>query len=112
MCARKSVDGRQRVCDPRKIWKWRGVDVEELGARGLAGETNVRKRDRVAMAIPTRRRCFEMRFQRGERGDVPMLAPLGPGRLVELEFVFQIFAHARHDQRMRIASHNLHQSPY
>jgi hypothetical protein len=31
---------------------------------------------------------------------VPMLAPFDARRLIELEFVFQIFAHARHDQRV------------
>jgi hypothetical protein len=31
---------------------------------------------------------------------VPMLAPFDAGRLIELEFVFQIFAHARHDRRV------------
>src|ERR1700746_2505829 len=100
MRACESVNGRQRVCDPRKIGKWRGVDVEELGAGGLAGETNVRERDRVAVAIAARPRATQMCLQSGERGNVPVLTPLGPCRLVELEFVLQIFAHARHDQRM------------
>ena len=100
MRACESIDCRERICDPRKIWKRRGVDVEELGAGGLAGETNVRERDRIAVAIAAGGGTAQMRFQSGERGNVPMLSPLGPCRLVELEFVLQIFAHARHDQRV------------
>src|SRR5215467_365919 len=100
MRAGERVDCRQRVCDPRKIGKRRGIDVEELGAGGLAGETNVRERYCVAVAITARRRATQMRFQSGERGYVPVLTPLGPCRLIELEFVLQIFTHARHDQRM------------
>jgi len=38
-----------------------------------------------------------------------MLAPLDPRRLVELELVFEIFAHPRHDQRMGIAGDDLRQ---
>src|SRR5215472_10383228 len=100
MRASESVNCGQRICDPRKIGKRRGVDVEELGAGGLAGETNVRKRNRVAVAVAARCGTAQMRFQCGERGYEPVLTPLGPCCLVELEFVLQVFAHARHDQRM------------
>jgi hypothetical protein len=41
-----------------------------------------------------------------------MLAPFDTGRLIELEFVFQIFTYARHDQRVRIAGDDLCESPH
>ena len=65
------------------------------GSRGRIGE-----RDRVAVAIAAGGGAFKVRFERGERSGVQMLAPFDTGRLIELEIVFQIFAHARHDQRV------------
>src|ERR1700693_4945420 len=41
-----------------------------------------------------------------------MLAPFEARRLIELEFVFQIFTHARHDQRVRIAGDDLCEPPH
>jgi hypothetical protein len=46
---------------------------------------------RVAVAIAAGGGVFQVRFERGQRGRVPMLAPFDAGRLIELEFVFQIF---------------------
>ena len=69
----------------------------------LAREADVGERDRVAVAIVARGGVFQALFECGERGRVPMRAPFDAGRLIELEFVFQIFANARHDQGVRIA---------
>ena len=60
----------------------------------LAREADVGERDRVAVAIAAGGGVFEVRFERDERSGVPMLAPFDARRLIELEFVFQIFAHA------------------
>ena len=74
------------------------VSTEKNFARRLAREADVGERDRVAVAIGSGGGVFQVLFERGERGRVPMLAPFDAGRLIELEFVFQIFANARHDQ--------------
>jgi hypothetical protein len=66
----------------------------------LAREADVGERDRVAVAIAAGGGVFQVRFERGQHSGVPMLAPFDTGRLIELEFVFQIFAHAWHDQRV------------
>ena len=57
-------------------------------SRSLAREADVGERDRVAVAIATGGSVFQVRFECSERGRVPMLAPFGAGRLVELKFVF------------------------
>ena len=80
--------------------------------RGLAREADVGERDRVAVAIAAGGGVFEVRFECDERGRVPMLAPFDTRRLIELEFVFQIFTYARHDQRVRIAGDDLCESPH
>jgi hypothetical protein len=98
--AGEGVDHRERISDPGEIRKWRGVDRKEFCSRGLAREADVGERDRVAVAIAAGGSVFQVRFERGQRGRVPMLAPFDAGWLIELEFVFQIFAHARHDQRV------------
>ena len=41
-----------------------------------------------------------------------MPAPFDTGRLIELEFVCQIFTHARHDQWVRIAGDDLCEPPH
>ena len=63
----------------------------------LAREADVGERDRVAVAIAAGGGVFQVRFERGQGGRVPMLALFDARRLIELEFVFQIFAHTRHD---------------
>jgi len=80
--------------------KRRGVNREEFCSCRLAREADVGERDRVAVAIAAGGGVFKVRFECDERGRVPMLAPFDAGRLIELELVFQIFAHARHDQRV------------
>ena len=66
----------------------------------MAREADIGERDRVAVAIAAGGGVFQVRFERGQRGRVPMPAPFDAGRLIELEFVFQIFAHTRHDRRV------------
>ena len=78
----------------------------------MAREADVGERDRVAVAIAAGGGVFKVRFECDERGRVPMLASFDAGRLIELEFAFQIFAHARHDQRVRIAGDDLCESPH
>ena len=107
MGARKAVDCRQRIRNPRKVRKPRRIDIEEFCAGGLAGETNVRERDCIAVAIAPGGRPGQVRFESCQRSGVPMLAPFRTGCLVELKFMFQIFAHPWHDQRMRIAGNDL-----
>ena len=107
MGARKGVDCRQRIRNPRKIRKSRRIDIEEFRAGCLAGETNVGQRDGVAVAIAPGGRPGQVCFESGQRRGVPMLAPFRTRRLVELKFMFQIFAHPWHYQRMRIAGNDL-----
>ena len=66
----------------------------------------------VIASIATGGGVFQVRFEPGQRGRVPMLAPFDACRLIELEFVFQIFTHARHDQRVRIAGDDLCEPPH
>ena len=54
----------------------------------MTREAHVGERDRVAVAIATGGGVFQVRFERRKRGRMPMLAPFGTRRLVELEFVF------------------------
>jgi hypothetical protein len=98
--AGEGVDLRERISNPGEIRKRCRVDQEEPCSRRLARKANVGERDRVAVAIATGGGVFQVLFERGERGRVPVLAPFDAGRLIELEFVFQIFANARHDQRV------------
>src|ERR1700758_3775627 len=107
MRAGKGIDRRQRIRDPRKVREWRRVDIEELRAGRLAGETNVGERNRIAMAVAPGGGGRQMLFESGERRGVPMLTPFCARCLVELELVLQIFAYPRHDQRMRIAGDDL-----
>ena len=96
----EGVDRRERIGDPGEIRKRRGVDREEFCSRRLAREADVSERDRVAVAIAAGSGFFQVRFERSERSRVLILAPFDAGRLIELEFALQIFAHARHDQRV------------
>ncbi len=66
---------------------------------------------RVAVAIAVGSRVFQVRFERSERCRVLITPPFDAGRLIELEFVLQIFAHARHDQLASIAGSDLCESP-
>jgi hypothetical protein len=110
--AGEGVDRRERISDPGEIQKRRGVDRKEFCSRGLARKADVGERDRVAVAIAAGSSVFQVRFERGQRSGVPMLAPFDARRLIELEFVFQIFTHARHDQRVRIAGDDLCEPPH
>src|SRR4051812_8283405 len=74
----------------------------------MPGETDVRNRDRVAMAIATGLLPGrEMRLQRAERFRAPVPAPGGARRLVELVLAFEKFAPPRHHQRMGVAGDDL-----
>ena len=102
------MESELAICEIRKR---RGVNREEFCSCRLAREADVGERDRVAVAIAAGGGVFKVRFECDERGRVPMLAPFDAGRLIELEFAFQIFAHARHDQRVRIAGDDLCEPP-
>src|SRR5258707_6056424 len=105
--AGESVDLWARLRDTGEVRKWRDVDTEEFGSGGLTGETDVRDRHLVAMAETT---CFlgaEVDFERRQRLRMPMAAPCHARRLVDLKFVLQVLAHAWHNERMRIAGHDL-----
>ena len=53
-----------------------------------------------------------MRLQRGQRRAVPVLRPFRDAGFVDLELMREIFAHPRHDQRMRIGGDDLRQPPH
>src|ERR1700704_3409604 len=107
MGARDGVDLLAGAGDTDHGWEGRGVDVEEFRAGGLAREADVGDRHLVAMAETSGLLALELGFERGQRLDVPMAAPCHPGGLVDLELMLEIFPHARHDQRMRIAGDDL-----
>src|ERR1700733_16317664 len=90
MGAREGVYLRQLIGDPREGRERRGVDIEEFRARRLARDADIGELDLVTVAITPGLRALQMRFERGQRRPVPMLAPFGPRRLVELELVFEI----------------------
>ena len=73
--AGEGVDRGERISDPGEFRKRRGVDREEFCSRGLAREADVGERDRVAVAIAAGGGVFQVRFERGQCGGVPMLAP-------------------------------------
>src|SRR5262245_43119600 len=84
--------------------KRREVEFEQTCPYRLARQADVGERDSVAMAIAAGLRggC-EIGLQCLERRPDPGVDPLEPCRLVELELVLEIFAHSRHQLRMRIA---------
>src|SRR5262249_13389230 len=112
MRAGKGVDRRQRIGDSRKSRKRRCVDIEEPRPARWASNTNVSQCDRVAVAIAAGAWASQMLFKSGEGSGVPMLTPFCARRLIQLEFVLQIFTHPRHDQWVRIAGNDLRQSAY
>jgi hypothetical protein len=88
--AGESVDLGERISDPREIRKRRGVDREEFCSCPLAREADVGECDRVAVAIAAGSSVFQVRFERGQRGGMPMLAPFDAGRLIELSLGFRM----------------------
>ena len=88
------------------------IDLEEARARRLAGEADVGDGDLVAVGIFAGRLVLEMGLQRGQRGAMPMLRPFHHGGFVELELIGEIFAHPRHDQRMRVGGDDLRKAPH
>src|SRR5580704_5312677 len=94
------IDLGERGRDPRERRKWRSIDIEEFCAGRLTGEANVGQRDRVTVAVETGRFVSQIYFERSQRSQVPVLAPLCSRRFVDLEFVLEIFAHPWHDQGM------------
>src|SRR5437016_8093560 len=99
---------RASAADTRDGRIWSEVDLEEVRPRNLAGKANIGNCDLVALAISAG--FFfgrKVLFQRAQRGLVPMLRPFHDTGFIDLEFMREIFAHAWHDQRMRIAGHDL-----
>src|SRR5262249_20343745 len=107
VCEGECIDPLACLRDPGEVWKWRNVDAEEFCSGGLTGKADIRDRHLVAMAEATRFLRAEVDFERGQRLRMPMAAPRHAGRLVDLKFVLQVFAHARHNEGMGIARHNL-----
>src|SRR5665647_525580 len=86
----------------------RQIDLEEIRPRHLTGQANVGNGELLTLAIGAGLLLgCEMLLQPAQRRLVPMLRPFQNARLVDLEFSAEIFAHARHDQRMRIAGDDL-----
>ena len=109
MGAGKSIVLGARRSDASDGRVWREIDLEEIRACDLTGKANVRDCDLVALTISAG-------FLFGRRDALPARsAPPGANagahfmhaRFVDLEFVRQILAHARHDQRMRVAGNDL-----
>ena len=87
------------------------IDLEEFRTDRLADQANVRDGDNIAVTVATGVTAGgQMRLKRSQRCGNPMTASLHPLRLVELELVLEIFAHAWHNQRMGIARHDLRQT--
>src|SRR2546425_9698008 len=107
MSAGEGIDLKARLRNSGEVAKWRDVDAEEFGSGGLAGETDVCDRHLVAMAETTRFCHAEVNFERGQRLRMPMAAPRHARGFVDLELVLQVLAHARHNERMRIAGYDL-----
>ena len=95
-----------------KVGNGAEIDLEEARARRLAGEADVGDGDLVAVGVFAGRLVLQMGLQRGQRGAVPVLRPFRHGGLVELELMGEIFAHPRHDQRMRVGGDDLRQAPH
>src|SRR4030095_6990591 len=72
----------------------REIDVEQLGADGMADHADVCHGDAVAMAVAAGLRvAAEVSLKRRKRLAGPMLNPFEACRLVELELAFEIVAH-------------------
>src|SRR5580704_1949830 len=107
MGAGESVYLRQLINDAREYRERRKIDIEEFRARGLTCEADIGERYGVAVRVAAGRFVVQMSFEGGQRGSMPVPAPCQRRRLVEFEFVLQVFAHPWHDQRMRIAGDDL-----
>ena len=97
-CARAKASIVESELAIRVKFKNGAVSTEKNFAPAAWLARQMGERDRVAVAIAAG--SGEVRFECDERGRVPMLAPFDARQLIEPEFVFQIFAHARHDQRV------------
>src|SRR5476651_2298370 len=76
----------------------RQIDLEEISTRNLTGEADIGNGDLLALAISAGFLLGrQMLLQAAERRLVPVLRPFLHARLVDLEFLRKILAHAWHD---------------
>ena len=105
--ARECIVLRASLDDALERRKRREIDLEEIRASRLARKADVGDGDRIAVGIAAGRLVLEMGLKRGERGAVPVLRPFRDAGFIELEFMREVLANARHDQRMGIGGDNL-----
>src|SRR5262249_45463599 len=113
MGARECVVFGAGSSDARNRRIRREVDLEETRAGHLAREADIRDRDLITLAIGSG--FFfggQVFLEPAERQPVPMLRPFHDAGFVDLVFLREIFAHARHDQRVGIARNNLGQASH
>src|SRR5262249_49834248 len=105
---RECIDPCAVLGDTGEGRKWREIDFEEIGACRLAGYANIGHRDLLAVAISSGfLRARQVLLQRRQSELMPVLRPFDDACFIDLEFVGEIFAHPRHDQRVGIACDNL-----
>src|SRR5215467_6961931 len=113
MSARECVDLCAIRGDAGEGRKWREIDFEEIGACRLAGDADIGHRDLLAVTISSGLlRAREILFKRGQSELVPVLRPFDDACFIDLEFMREIFAHPRHDQRVGIAGDDLRKAAH
>src|SRR5436305_8922446 len=97
---RERIDLKTIVDDPRDGRERLEVDLEQPRAHRLADDADVADRRALADAKPPGPLIArQVTFERGQSFAYPMADPLRARRLVELQFVGEIIAYARHHQR-------------
>src|ERR1700720_1011868 len=88
--------------------KPRQVMLEEIGARGLAYKADVRNADGIALTVtPRLLAAGEIAFECLQGGTDPVMDPFQTRRFVQPEVMLEVFAHARHQERMGVAGDDL-----
>ena len=113
MSAREGVLPQAGVNDARHGRIGREVDLEQSCADRVARQADVGDGDRLAVAVaaglPV---AAQMRLQRRQRLAAPVPDPFEAGGLIELEFLLEVVAHPRHDERMGVAGDDLGERPH
>src|ERR1700731_2488328 len=88
--------------------KPRQVKLEEIGTRGLAHKADVRNADGIALTVtPRLLAAGEIAFECLQGGTDPVMDPFQTRWFVQPEVMLEVFAHARHQERMGVAGDDL-----
>src|SRR6516225_4326188 len=110
MRAGEGILAHAKLGDPAYRRKRREVAFEEMSSDRLTRQANISDGDGIPLAVAAGLAALsEIDFERAQSLADPVLNPFQTGGLVKLELVLQVFAHAWHQQRMRVAGDYLRQ---